>query len=93
MCVQENVSYSIALLCTGEAVKIIARGVGILVAIVSVFLAALVIILSHMVIAMLIKEFGISTLFLALATVSWGALKTRKASMGAFWTAFRQSCN
>ena len=77
---------------TGEIVVVIARGIGLLVAIVSIFLLILIMMFGRGVIAYALHMWGVSGVMALLAIASVCSLRYRNVSPKVLWTMISRSC-
>lgn len=72
---------------------LIAKGVGFLVAIVTVFLGVTVMILAKMIISYSIRVIGVIGVLIIIGLVSFCTLKFKEASIKTMWVMLTRSCN
>ena len=87
-------AWYIFLVCctTGEFVVGIARGVGLLVAIVSIFILIFVMMIIRAVIASLLRKMGVTGVILLMGVASGCALKFRNISGNFVWNVLSRTC-
>jgi hypothetical protein len=71
---------------------VIARGVGFLVAIVTIFVAICIIMCARVLISHMIESVGVSGVLAMIGLTSWLAIKLRGASMKVTYTLLTKSC-
>ena len=75
-----------------ELVVLIARGVGVVVAIVAVFSSIIIMMLLRYIIALLINRWGSSGVFGLIVSFIYAALKINSVPMKTYWTIISRSC-
>lgn len=76
----------------GDIVVLIARGVGFLVLIVSIFILITILMLIKTIISFFVDLWGVSIILLLTFGISWSVLKLNKVSFSVLWGVLTKSC-